>query len=94
MAALKQITSLTKVFKVMTASRSNGVLASKNYYTYSNEPGMPIPDKEPCWVQTAEEAIEKAGLTSGRLPSICVFYIGIYSFILESIKKFEVEGIS
>ncbi|XP_033208942.1 4-hydroxybutyrate coenzyme A transferase-like [Belonocnema kinseyi] len=66
MAALKQITSLTKVFKAMTATRASRVLASKNFYTYVNEPGMPIPDKEPCWVKTAEEAVQKAGLMSDQ----------------------------
>ncbi|XP_043469085.1 4-hydroxybutyrate coenzyme A transferase [Leptopilina heterotoma] len=64
MAALKQITSLTKAFKAVAASRTTQALVSKNFYTYSKEPAYPIPDKEPCWVKSAEEALQQAGLTS------------------------------
>lgn len=63
MAALKRMTALTRA---LTASRMIRVHAPKTYYTYVNEPSMPIPGKEPCWVKTAEEAIENAGLTSGK----------------------------
>ena len=42
-------------------------LGSKNYYTYVNEPSMPIPNKDPCYVKSSEEALEAAGLSSGQL---------------------------
>lgn len=74
MAALKQITSLTKVFKAVAASRTTQALASKNFYTYSKEPAYPIPDKEPCWVKSAEEALQQAGLSSGWLFIVVKFF--------------------
>lgn len=68
MAALKHITSLTRALATMTsASRSCIQHATrKTYFTYVNEPSMPIPDKEPCWLKTADEAIEQAELDSSN----------------------------
>jgi len=68
MAALKRITSLTRALAAMTsASRPCLQHATrKTFFTYVNEPSMPIPGKEPCWVKTADEAIEQAELDSGN----------------------------
>ena len=66
MAALKRMTGLTGSLKALTASKTRQHLP-KTYYTYVNEPSMPIPNKEPTWVKSAEEAVEQAGLGSGNL---------------------------
>lgn len=69
MAALKRIINLSKSLKtVATASRPCCLRSSKKtYFTYVDEPSMPIPDKSPCWLKTADEAIEKAELDSGTI---------------------------
>lgn len=82
MAALKRITSLTRALATMTsASRSCLQRASrKTYFTYVNEPSMPIPGKEPCWLKTADEAIEQAELDSGKTyPAKCFFSLFLFS---------------
>lgn len=69
MAAFKRITGLTKALASMTTSTTRiSCLPAikKNYFTYVNEPSMPIPGKEPCWLKTADEAIEQACLDSGN----------------------------
>ncbi|KYN17954.1 hypothetical protein ALC57_09735 [Trachymyrmex cornetzi] len=68
MAGFKRITSLTRALATMTfASRPCLQHATrKTFFTYVNEPSMPIPDKEPCWLKTADEAIEQAELDSGN----------------------------
>ncbi|CAL7937987.1 unnamed protein product [Xylocopa violacea] len=69
MAALKRIVNLSKTLKSVTA-KSNPCCfqtSKKTYFTYVNEPSMPIPNKEPCWLKTADEAIEKAELDSDQV---------------------------
>lgn len=65
MAALKRITGLTGRLKALSTSNAHRLHLPKTYYTYVNEPSMPIPDKEPIWVKSAEEALDQAGLASG-----------------------------
>lgn len=68
MAALKRITSVTKALTTAlnTASRPCCLQTwKKTYFTYVNEPSMPIPGKEPCWVSSAEEAMKSVELDSG-----------------------------
>lgn len=68
MATLKRITTLTKTLNMLTASSrtSSSVASKKSYFTYVNEPSMPIPGHEPCWLKTADEAIEQAELDSDQ----------------------------
>lgn len=68
MAALKRIVNLSKTLKTMTTTSRLccSQTSKKTYFTYVNEPSMPILDKEPCWLKTADEAIEKAELDSGN----------------------------
>ncbi|XP_076651330.1 succinyl-CoA:acetate/propanoyl-CoA:succinate CoA transferase [Halictus rubicundus] len=68
MATLKRITTLTKALNtLMASSRTSSFQASKkSYFTYVNEPSMPITDKQPCWLKTADEAIEQAELDSDQ----------------------------
>jgi hypothetical protein len=40
--------------------------AAKSYHSYVKEPTMLIPNKEPCYVDSAEEALESAGLASSK----------------------------
>lgn len=61
-AALKRVATLTRT---LTASWPARCQASKTYFTYSPELGMPIPDKQPIWTSTADEAMEKACIRSG-----------------------------
>lgn len=77
MAALKRILNLSKTIKTITSTFRLCVQTSKKtYFTYVNEPSMPILDKEPCWVKTADEAIEKANLDSGNyfFHNILIYY--------------------
>lgn len=70
MAAFKRITGLTRIFMSMTTSNTRiccPSLSKKNYFTYVNEPSMPIPGKQPCWLNTADECIEQAGLDSDQV---------------------------
>ncbi|XP_068978678.1 4-hydroxybutyrate coenzyme A transferase-like [Bombus flavifrons] len=69
MAALKRIVNLSKTLKTMTTTSRLccSQTSKKTYFTYVNEPSMPILDKEPCWLKTADEAIEKAELDSDQL---------------------------
>lgn len=68
MAALKRITGLTRALATMTSASRPCIqhAARKTFFTYVNEPSMPIPGKEPCWLKTADEAIEQAELDSGN----------------------------
>ena len=61
--SLQKMTGLARALASLRPYRAAG---AKSYFTYVNEPSMPIPDKEPCYVQCAEEAIEAAGLTSSE----------------------------
>ncbi|XP_011871694.1 PREDICTED: uncharacterized protein LOC105564140 isoform X1 [Vollenhovia emeryi] len=69
MAALKRITSLTRALATMTSASRPCIQRAtrKTFFTYVNEPSMPIPSKEPCWVKTADEAIEQAQLDSDQV---------------------------
>ncbi|XP_020283620.1 uncharacterized protein LOC109854685 [Pseudomyrmex gracilis] len=71
MAALKRITGLThRALATMTTSSRSWLqdrTTRKTYFTYVNEPSMPIPGKEPCWLKTADEAIEKSELDSDQV---------------------------
>ncbi|KZC05952.1 PREDICTED: 4-hydroxybutyrate coenzyme A transferase-like [Dufourea novaeangliae] len=69
MATLKRIITLSKTLNTLTAtSRSCSFQASKkSYFTYVKEPSMPIPGKQPCWLKTADEAIEQAELDSDQV---------------------------
>lgn len=68
MATLKRIINLSKMLKTMTTTSRPCCFqtSKKTYFTYVNEPAMPIFGKEPCWLKTADEAIEKAELDSGN----------------------------
>lgn len=66
MASLKHIKNFTWSSNALIKRSTYGNNLSKNFYTYVNEPAMPIPGKEPCWVKTSEEAIQQAGLKSGK----------------------------
>lgn len=68
MAALKRMINLSKTFKtVATTSRPCCLQTSKKtYFTYVNEISMPIMGKNPSWLKTADEAIEKAELDSDQ----------------------------
>lgn len=66
MATLKHIKNLTWNLNALAKRNTYGISSSKSFYSYVNEPAMPIPDKEPCWVKTSEEAAERAGLKSGN----------------------------
>ena len=68
MAALKRIINLSRNLKMITVpSRHYSIRTpKKSYFTYVNEPSMPIPGKEPCWLKTADEAIEQAELDSDQ----------------------------
>ncbi|KAG7200876.1 hypothetical protein KM043_003239 [Ampulex compressa] len=69
MAALKRITSLSRALATMTSTSRLCSLQNsrKTYFTYVNEPSMPIIGKEPCWLKTADEAIEQAELDSDQV---------------------------
>ncbi|KAJ8684309.1 hypothetical protein QAD02_020101 [Eretmocerus hayati] len=62
--SLQKMTGLSRALSAMRPYRA---ATSKSFHSYVNEPGMPIPDKEPCWVKSAEEAIEAAGLASNKI---------------------------
>ncbi|XP_031786274.1 4-hydroxybutyrate coenzyme A transferase [Nasonia vitripennis] len=64
--SLQKMTSLSRALSALRPYRA-ATAGSKSYFTYVNEPSMPIPNKEPCWVKTAEEALESAGLASNKL---------------------------
>lgn len=66
MAALKQISRFSGTLNALSTKRGYRLQDAKTFYTYVNEPAMPIPGKEPCWVKTSEEAAERAGLASGK----------------------------
>ncbi|KAL2730851.1 4-hydroxybutyrate coenzyme A transferase-like [Vespula squamosa] len=92
MAAFKRITSLTKALASMTTSTTRiSCLPAikKNYFTYVNEPSMPIPGKEPCWLKTADEAIEQASLDSDQI----VFVQGAAATPIESIRAMTDYGV-
>lgn len=74
--SLQKMTSLSRALSALKPYRAT-TAGAKSYFTYVNEPSMPIPNKEPCWVKTAEEAIESAGLASSE-------YIHIYSGVFFS----------
>nr|XP_003699615.1 PREDICTED: uncharacterized protein LOC100877235 isoform X1 [Megachile rotundata] len=68
MAALKCMINLSKSLKTVTTTSRPCCLqtSKKTYFTYVNEIAMPILDKNPCWLKTADEAIEKAELDSDQ----------------------------
>lgn len=76
MAALKRMVNLSKTLKTMTTTSRLCCFQTsrKTYFTYVNEPSMPILNKEPCWLKTADEAIEKAELDSGNYFPL-LFYV-------------------
>ncbi|OAD59870.1 4-hydroxybutyrate coenzyme A transferase [Eufriesea mexicana] len=68
MATVKRMINLSKTLKMMTTSRLCCFQTlKKTYFTYVNEPSMPILGKEPCWLKSADEAIEKAELDSDQV---------------------------
>lgn len=85
MAALKRMTQLTGGLKALTASNTHRLHLPKTYYTYVNEPSMLIPDKEPVWVKSAEEAVEQAGLASGNWK----IYISRYLLFIPSLSVID-----
>ncbi|XP_031842620.1 succinyl-CoA:acetate/propanoyl-CoA:succinate CoA transferase [Nomia melanderi] len=91
MAALKRITTLSKTLNTLTAStRACSFQATKkSYFTYVNEPSMPIPDKQPCWVKTADEAIEQAELDSDQV----VFVQGAAATPVELLRAMTDYGV-
>lgn len=68
MAALKRVINLSRNLKTISVPSRHYSFQTpkKSYFTYVNEPSMPIPGKEPCWLKTADEAIEQAELDSGN----------------------------
>ncbi|XP_076677570.1 succinyl-CoA:acetate/propanoyl-CoA:succinate CoA transferase [Andrena cerasifolii] len=68
MAALKRIIDLSRNLKTISVPprHYNFQTPKKSYFTYVNEPSMLIPGKEPCWLKTADEAIEQAELDSDQ----------------------------
>ncbi|XP_011309287.1 acetyl-CoA hydrolase [Fopius arisanus] len=66
MAGFRGFAGLKGVLRGLDRNRARQNL-SRTFYTYVNEPAMPIPDREPCWVKTSEEAVERAGLASNQL---------------------------
>ncbi|KOC70996.1 4-hydroxybutyrate coenzyme A transferase [Habropoda laboriosa] len=91
MAALKRIVNLSKCLKtVTTTSRPCCFQTSKKtYFTYVNEPSMPILDKQPCWLKTADEAIEKAELDSDQV----VFIQGAAATPVELLRAMTDYGV-
>ncbi|XP_046610714.1 4-hydroxybutyrate coenzyme A transferase [Neodiprion virginianus] len=85
-AALKRVACLTRT---LTASWPARCQASKSYFTYSMEPGMPIPDKQPVWTSTADEAMEKACIKSDDL----VFAQGAAATPLELLRALTNYGV-
>ncbi|XP_066582090.1 4-hydroxybutyrate coenzyme A transferase [Prorops nasuta] len=90
MATLQRVTSFTRVLAAMSGTTRPACFqaSKKTYFTYVNEPSMPIPCKEPCWVKTAEEAIEKAGLQSDQV----VFVQGAAATPVELLRGMTVYG--
>lgn len=68
MSSLQKMTSLTRALAALRPYRvqATACSSSNGYHTYVNEPAMPIPDKEPRWVKSAEEACDAAGLASSE----------------------------
>lgn len=91
MAALKHIINLSKSLKaVATTSRPCCLQTSKKtYFTYVNELSMPILDKNPCWLKTADEAIEKAELDSDQ----AVFIQGAAATPVELLRAMTEYGV-
>ncbi|XP_014604419.1 PREDICTED: 4-hydroxybutyrate coenzyme A transferase-like [Polistes canadensis] len=92
MAAIKRLTGLTKALTSMTTSTTRiSCLPAikKNYFTYVNEPSMPIPGKEPCWLKTADEAIEQANLDSDQI----VFTQGAAATPIELLRAMTDYGV-
>ncbi|XP_033324822.1 succinyl-CoA:acetate/propanoyl-CoA:succinate CoA transferase [Megalopta genalis] len=68
MAALKRIAILSKTLNTLTVSSRRCFQTTKeNYFTHGKEPSMLIPGKQPCWLKTADEAIEQAELDSDQV---------------------------
>lgn len=69
MASLKRIINLSRSLTPISVPSCHYSFQTpkKSYFTYVNEPSMPIPDKEPCWLKTADEAIEQAELDSDQI---------------------------
>ncbi|XP_029045910.2 4-hydroxybutyrate coenzyme A transferase-like [Osmia bicornis bicornis] len=91
MAALKRIIDLSKSLKTVATTSRPGCLQSskKTYFTYVDEPSMPIPDKQPCWLKTADEAIEKAELDSEQ----AVFVQGAAATPVELLRAMTDYGV-
>ncbi|EFN64764.1 4-hydroxybutyrate coenzyme A transferase [Camponotus floridanus] len=91
MAALKRITSLTRALATATSTSRPCFhrAAKKTYFTYVNEPSMPIPGKQPCWLKTADEAIEQAELDSDQL----VYVQGAAATPVESLRAMTDYGV-
>ncbi|XP_078052945.1 succinyl-CoA:acetate/propanoyl-CoA:succinate CoA transferase isoform X2 [Augochlora pura] len=69
MAALKRIAILSKTLNTLTVSTrtSNFQARTKSYVASVREPSMIITGKQPCWLKTADEAIEQAELDSDQV---------------------------
>ncbi|XP_054015505.1 4-hydroxybutyrate coenzyme A transferase-like isoform X1 [Hylaeus anthracinus] len=91
MAALKGIINLSRTLKTMTSTSRPCCfqMSKKTYFTYVNEPSMPIPGKEPCWLKTADEAIEQAELDSDQV----VFIQGAAATPVESLRAMTDYGV-
>ncbi|KAH0558094.1 4-hydroxybutyrate coenzyme A transferase [Cotesia glomerata] len=89
MAALNRLIKLSEGFKGLASAHGYRLQASKTFYTYVNEPAMPIPDKEPCWVKSSEEAVERAGLASDQI----VFVQGAAATPVELLRGLTEVGI-
>ncbi|XP_012280881.1 uncharacterized protein LOC105699974 [Orussus abietinus] len=61
MAVFQRLRGLSRL---LTSSRVISLPRPNSYYTYLNETSVPLPNKEPCWVKNADEAVAKAGLKS------------------------------
>ena len=77
MSSIQKLQTLTNAISALRPYRNPSAITSKSYFTYVNEPGMPIPKKEPCYVKTAEEALNAAGLASSEYSTMFFFLLSI-----------------
>ncbi|XP_011505175.1 PREDICTED: uncharacterized protein LOC105367992 [Ceratosolen solmsi marchali] len=87
--SLQKMTSMTRWLSALRPYRVTFASATKNYYTYVNEPSMLIPNKEPCYLECAEEALESAGLASNQI----IFVQGAAATPIELLRGMTEIGI-
>lgn len=66
----------------------------RNYYTYVNEPAMPLKGKEPKWCNAPEEVFEKLASNQTVFASgAAATPIALLSAMTEVAKKKDLKGI-